>query len=100
MLDSILNDVTSIVADVKPYMFEEASAAPTNAAVAPDNPSVSSTEVDTFGILTPGVNDEEDEEEHGKTDPELDGYIGEWVKELEAARAEGDKEASMCPCVP
>lgn len=101
--DSLLNDVTSIVAEVKPYMFETDS---TTAAVAtdnpsvsmPDNPSVSSTEIDMFGSLTPGVNDEPDEEEAGKTDPELDTYIGAYVKELEAAVAEGDKEAGKCAC--
>lgn len=93
-LNSILNDVTGIVADVKPYMFEpdsNANAASTNAAQG----GASASSTDDF--LT-SADDEPDEEEHGKTDPELDGYIGQWVKELEAAKAEGDKEAANCAC--
>jgi hypothetical protein len=94
--NNILDDVTGIVASVKPYMFEEGSAA----APQPDNPSASSTEIDTFGILSASVNDEPDEEEVGKTDPELDTYIGAYVKELAAAVAAGDKEGGTCVCPP
>lgn len=89
-LDTILDDVTGIVAEVKPYMFETEA---TNA-----NPSVSATEIDTLGILTPGANDEPDEEEQGKTDPELDGYINAWVKQMEAAVAAAEKDNNTCPC--
>lgn len=87
-LDTILDDVTGIVAEVKPYMFEAEAA----------NPSVSATEIDTLGILTPGANDEPDEEEQGKTDPELDKYIGDWVKQLETAVAQAEKDNNTCPC--
>lgn len=101
--DSILNEVTGIVAAVKPWMFEgsaETAAAQGSAetAAAQGNPSVQETELDTLGILTPGVSDEPDEEEVGKTDPELDQYIGAYVKELEAAVAEGDKTGGTCVC--
>lgn len=92
--DSILNEVTGIVAAVKPWMFEGSA----ETAAAQGNPSVQETELDTLGILTPGVSDEPDEEEVGKTDPELDQYIGAYVKELEAAVAEGDKTGGTCVC--
>lgn len=95
--DNILSEVTGIVADVKPWMFES-GAKDAETAAAQGNPSVQSTELDTLGILTPGVSDEPDEEEVGKTDPELDQYIGAYVKELEAAVAEGDKAIGQCVC--
>jgi hypothetical protein len=91
--DSILSEVTGIVADVKPWMFE-AEAASTDTNAAQGQPSVQSTELDTLGILTSSANDEPDEEEEGKTDPELDHY----VKELQAAVAEGDKTLGECVC--
>lgn len=95
--DSILSEVTGIVADVKPWMFE-AGSSETDTNAAQGQPSVQSTELDTLGILTPGANDEPDEEEVGKSDPELDQYIGAYVKELQAAVAEGDKMNGQCVC--
>lgn len=92
--DSIVNEVAGIVANVKPWMFESSA----ETAAAQGNPSVQGTELDTLGILTPGVDDEPDEEEVGKTDHELDHYIGDYVKELEAAVAEGDKAVGSCVC--
>jgi hypothetical protein len=94
--DNILSEVTGIVADVKPWMFDTATSASAETAAAQGNPSVQDTELD-MGILTPGVSDEPDEEEEGKTDPELDQYIGAYVKELEAAVAEGNKTGT-CSC--
>jgi hypothetical protein len=99
-IDSILSDVTNIVKDVKPWMFEDQPSLPSNDAATSAGASKEAEALTAFGLQASTSPADEEEEDVGKTDSELDKYIAAYVDEVAAAVKATDAEEKVCPPCP
>lgn len=96
-IDSILSDVTNIVKDVKPWMFEDQPTLPSNDDAKTSGVSKEAEALTAFGLQASTSPADDEEEDLGKTDTELDKYITAYVDEVAAAVKAADAATGSCP---